>query len=107
MIGAARRGGANLLDPDIALLEAAVAALRTAPLDADVIALFDRMLRHSNFHVKWELLQDPPLDARLIGGMFHVLGEKWGWQEKIGEAVARPVPGHAGLRAERRRDDMN
>ena len=56
--------------------------LRAEPLDDDVIALFDRMLRHSNYHVKWELLLEPPRDERLIGGMFHVLGEKWGWQEK-------------------------
>jgi hypothetical protein len=39
------------------------------------------MLRHSNVHVKWELVEDAPRDERLIGAMFHVLGEKWGWQE--------------------------
>jgi hypothetical protein len=82
VISRARQGGANLLDPDTRILEAAVAVLREGELDADVIALFDRMLRHSNFHVKWELLQHPPADDRLIGGMSHVLGEHWGWQEK-------------------------
>jgi hypothetical protein len=82
VISRARPGGENLLDPDTRTLEAAVAVLRTGPFDDAVIALFDRMLRHSNYHVKWELLQKPPRDERLIAGMFHVLGEKWGWQAK-------------------------
>src|SRR5690606_37416052 len=82
VISRARQGGENLLDPDTRVLEAAVPILRRAPLDHDVVALFDRMLRHSNYHVKWALLQDPPRDERLIGGMFCVLGERWGWQER-------------------------
>lgn len=81
VISRARQGGENLLDPDTRVLEAAIPFLREPPLDADVIALFDRMLRHSNVHVKWELVEDAPRDERLIGPMFHVLGEKWGWQE--------------------------
>ena len=60
VISRARQGGENLLDPDTRVLEAAVPVLRESPLDDDVIALFDRMLRHSNYHVKWELLQGPP-----------------------------------------------
>jgi hypothetical protein len=38
------------------------------------------MLRHSNPHVKWKLVEDAPKDPRLLGGMFHVLSEDWGWQ---------------------------
>ena len=106
-IARARPGGANLLDPDSAILSAAVAALRTGELHTDTIGLFDRMLRHSNHHVKWELLQDPPKDERLIGGMFHVLGEKWGWQEKTAKAWLAEFQGSPAYEAERRRDDMN
>lgn len=80
VISRARHGAQNLLDFDARVLEAAVPFLRKH-LDDHVIALFDRMLRHPNYHVKWELLHEPPLDERLIAGMFHVLGEKWGWQE--------------------------
>jgi hypothetical protein len=80
-IDRARPGGQDLLDPDARLLETSVAALLDGPLDDATIALFDRMLRHANPHVKWELLQAPPRDRRLIGGMIHVLGEAWGWQE--------------------------
>jgi hypothetical protein len=83
VLGAVRPGAYNLLAPETSLLEAAVQVLRSEPLDADAIALFDRMLRHPNFHVKWELLQDPPDDDRLIEGMFHVLCERWGWQERV------------------------
>jgi hypothetical protein len=82
VISRARQGGENLLDPDTRVLEAAVPVLRELPLDTDVVALFDRMLRHSNVHVKWEVLEEPPRDERLLGGMFHVVGERWGWQEK-------------------------
>jgi hypothetical protein len=92
VIDRARDGGRNLLDPDSHLLEAAVAALRDE-LDDETIALFDRMLRHSNYHVKWELLQDPPVDDRLIGGMFHVVAEKWGWQEKTAKEWLRQFAG--------------
>jgi hypothetical protein len=81
VISRARQGGENLLDPDTRVLEAAIPFLREPPLDVDVIALFDRMLRHSNVHVKWEIVEDAPRDERLIAPMFHVLGEKWGWQE--------------------------
>jgi hypothetical protein len=51
-IGRARHGGENLLDPDVRVLEAAVPILRAGPADDDVNALFDRMARHSNDHVK-------------------------------------------------------
>jgi hypothetical protein len=81
VIARARQGGENLLDPDTRVLEAAMPFLREPPLDADVIALFERMLRHTNVHVKWEIVEDAPRDERLIAAMFHVLGEKWGWQE--------------------------
>lgn len=103
VISRARQGGANLLDPDTRILEAAVAVLREGELDADVIVLFDRMLRHSNFHVKWELLHAPPADARLIGGMFHVLGERWGWQEKAAKEWLAQFQGTAAYEAERKR----
>ena len=59
----------------------------------DMVALFDRMLRHSNYHVKWELLQEPPDDDRLIGGMFHVLAERWGWQERTAQEWLAQVGG--------------
>jgi hypothetical protein len=97
----ARHGSANLLDPDTRLLEAAVEVLRGDPLDAEVVALFDRMLRHSNVHVKWELLKQPPEDERLIGGMFHVLGEKWGWQEKTARHWLARFQGTPTYEAER------
>ncbi len=106
-IARARQGGANLLDPDTSILTAAVHALRAFPLDTETIGLFDRMLRHSNHHVKWELLQDPPRDERLIGGMFHVLGEKWGWQEKTAKAWLAEFHTTPAFEAERRRQDMN
>ena len=102
VISRARQGGANLLDPDTRVLEIAVPILREH-LDADVIALFDRMLRHSNFHVKWELLQAPPADERLIGGMFHVLGERWGWQEKAAKEWLGQFQGTPEYELERRR----
>src|SRR5262249_26490299 len=72
-IDRARAGGQDLLDPEARVLEAAVAALREGPLDDQAIALFDRMLRHPNHHVKWGLLRSPPRDQRLVGGMVHVL----------------------------------
>ncbi|CAN5909330.1 hypothetical protein BH11MYX3_BH11MYX3_14110 [soil metagenome] len=103
----ARQGGANLLDPDTAILGAAVHTLRAFPLDIETIGLFDRMLRHSNHHVKWELLQDPPKDERLIGGMFHVLGEKWGWQETTAKAWLAELHDTPAFEAELRRQDMN
>jgi hypothetical protein len=80
VIARARPGTARLLHHDARVIESGVAALRDER-DDEVIALFDRMLRNANVHVKWELMQDPPIDARLIGGMFHVAGERWGWQE--------------------------
>ena len=98
MISRARQGGANLLDPDTRILEAAVPVLRAGSSTTDVIALFDRMLRHSNYHVKWELLQAPPRDERLIGGMFHVLGERWGWQEKTAKEWLAHFQGTARVR---------
>ena len=103
VIDRARGGAHNLLDPETRLLEAAVAALRDGPLDADTAALFDRMLRHANHHVKWELLQAPPRDDRLIGGMFHVLGERWGWQETAAREWLSGYAGTAAYEAERKR----
>lgn len=103
VISRARQGGENLLDPDTRVLEAAVPILRERPLDEDVIVLFDRMLRHSNYHVKWELLQEPPRDERLLAGMFHVLGEKWGWQEKTARQWLAEFQGSASYEAERKR----
>jgi hypothetical protein len=82
----ARRGSAGLLDPDARVLEAALPLLCESPLDAETVALLDRLLRHSNPHVKWALLEAPPRDERLIGGMFHVLRERWGWQEVAARA---------------------
>lgn len=102
VVSRARQGGANLLDPDTRVLETALPILRDH-LDEDVIALFDRMLRHSNFHVKWELLQAPPDDERLIGGMFHVLGERWGWQEKTAKEWLAHYQGTPTYELERRR----
>jgi hypothetical protein len=103
VISRARAGGENLLDPDIRILEAAVPLLCDQPLDDDVVALFDRMLRHSNYHVKWELLQNPPHDERLIGGMFQVVSEKWGWQEKTAKSWLEAFAGTAAYEAERQR----
>ena len=103
VISRARQGGESLLDPDTRVLEAAVPILRAGPLDPDVIALFDRMLRHPSYHVKWELLQNPPEDERLIGGMFHVLGERWGWQEKTAQRWLEAFQGTPAYDAERKR----
>jgi hypothetical protein len=86
VIERARPGGQDLLEPERRVLRRAVAVLRDGLLDEPTVALFDRLLRHSNYHVKWDLLKDPPLDARLLGGMFHVLGEQWGWQERTARA---------------------
>jgi len=102
VITRARVGGANLLDHDSRVLEAAIRVLRTS-VDGEVAALFDRLLRHSNFHVKWELLQDPPADKRLIGGMFHVQGEKWGWQAKTAKAWLAKFHGTPEYESERKR----
>ncbi len=107
VISRARQGGENLLDPDTRVLEAAVPILRERPLDDDVIALFDRMLRHSNYHVKWELLQEPPRDERLLAGMFHVLGEKWGWQEKTAKQWLTELQGSAAYEVERKRAEIS
>lgn len=103
----ARSGGANLLDPDTRLLEHAVPWLLGGALDDDTIALFDRMLRHSNHHVKWELLQEPPDDERLLGGMFHVLAERWGWQENTARAWLRQFEGSDAYEVARRRVDAS
>ncbi len=93
----------ELLEPDSRLLEAAVIALRTGALDADTIALFDRMLRHANPQVKWELLQDPPDDDRLIGGMFVVLAAKWGWQHSTAVEWLTAREGSPAFEEERKR----
>ncbi len=102
VISRARHGEQNLLDPDVRTLEAAVPFLRRH-LDDQVVALFDRMLRHPSYHVKWELLQDPPLDERLIAGMFHVLGERWDWQEETAREWLANFRGTALYELERRR----
>ena len=99
VISRARQGGENLLDPDTRVLEAAVPILRER-IDGDTIALFDRMLRHSNVHVKWELVEDAPRDERLLGGMFHVLGEKWGWQEPAARTWLAQFQGAPAYEAE-------
>jgi hypothetical protein len=52
VIGRARQGGENLLDPDARVLEAAMPILRAGTIDDDVAALFDRMARHGSDHVK-------------------------------------------------------
>jgi len=93
---------ADLLEPHARLLAAAVAALRDA-LDAPAIVLFDRMLRHPNPSVKWALLKHPPHDERLVGGMLHVLGERWGWQEAVARAWLEPYAGMPIYETERLR----
>jgi hypothetical protein len=102
VISRARHGEQNLLDPDARTLEAAVPFLRRH-LDDQVVALFDRMLRHPSYHVKWELLQYPPLDERLMAGMFHVLGERWDWQEETARQWLANFRGTALYELERRR----
>jgi len=98
-----REGDQNLLEPQARLVEAAVGVLREGPLDGDTIALFDRMLRHANHHVKWELLQAPPRDERLIGGMLHVAGERWDWQETTAKEWLASYAGTSAYEAERKR----
>jgi hypothetical protein len=66
-------GEQRLRAPDARLLEVAIPWLREGELHDATIALFDRLLRHGNPHVKWDLLEAPPEDARLLGGMFYVL----------------------------------
>jgi hypothetical protein len=48
-------------------------------------------------------LHEPPLDERLIGGMFHVLGERWGWQEETARTWLAKFRGTARYELERRR----
>jgi hypothetical protein len=95
-----------LLAPDARLLELAIVWLRGGAPDDDTIALLDRILRHSNPYVKWELLQDPPSDERLLGGMFHVLAEHWGWQEDTARDWLRRLEGTAAFEAARRRSGV-
>ena len=102
VIARARPGTARLLHHDARVLAAGVAALRSDLAD-DTIALFDRMLRNANVHVKWDLLQDPPIDPRLIGGMFHVAGEHWGWQEPAAKRWLARFAGTDAYEAERER----
>jgi hypothetical protein len=104
-VTSARQGGESLLDPDMRVLEAGVSFLCEDALDDDVIELFDRMLRHSNVHVKWELVEQLPPDERLIGAMFHVLGEKWGWQEVAARAWLEQFRGTATYEAEAEASD--
>ena len=99
----ARPGTASLLDPDTAVVEAAVAVLGEPPISADAIALFDRVLRHPSFHLKWPLVKQAPHDVRLIGGMLHVLGERRGWQESAAEAWLARFAGTPEYEAERAR----
>ena len=103
VIARAHPGGGNLLDPDTRVLEAAVPWLRTRELDAATLALFERMLRHPNHHVKWELLQDPPDDERLLGGMLHVAAERWGWQEQTAKLWLSQFEGTPAFEEARRR----
>jgi hypothetical protein len=108
VIARSRPGTARLLHHDARVIESGVAALRD-DRDDEVIALFDRMLRNANVHVKWELMQDPPIDARLIGGMFHVAGERWGWQELAAKRWLARFSSHDSYKvayaAEHARDD--
>lgn len=102
VIARARAGTARLLHHDARVLAASVAALRSDLAD-DTIALFDRMLRNANVHVKWDLLQDPPIEPRLIGGMFHVAGERWGWQVLAAKRWLVRFVGTEAYEAERER----
>ena len=78
--GRANHDGRSLPDPDDRLLKACVTTLLGGDFDADVIALFDTLLRHPNYHVPWDLLKNPPADERLIPGMFSVVDRAWAWQ---------------------------
>jgi hypothetical protein len=102
VIARARPDAARLLHHDARVLAAGVAVLRT-DLAEDTIALFDRMLRNANVHVKSDLLRDPPNDARLIGGMFHVVGEHWGWQHPAAKRWLARFAGTAAYETERAR----
>lgn len=97
----ARQGAENLLDPDSRILEAGVPFLLSLPLDQAAISLFDRMLRHSNVHVKWEIVDEAPPDDRLIGAMFHVLAESWGWQADAARVWLERFRGTPAYEAER------
>jgi hypothetical protein len=103
VIARARQGAENLLDPDTRVLEVSVPLLCTAPLEADAIALFDRMLRHSNVHVKWDIVEQAPHDERLIAAMFHVLAENWGWQAEAARTWLERFRGTPAYEAERAR----
>jgi hypothetical protein len=92
----ARAGDEHLLDPDTAILDAALPFLRQK-LDDATVALFDRMLRHSNPHVKWPLVAAPPNDPRLLGGMFYVLSERWSWQARAAREWLRVHEGTAAF----------
>ena len=102
VIARARPDTARLLHHDARVLAAGVAVLRT-DLAEDTIALFDRMLRNANVHVKSDLMRDPPIDARLIGGMFHVVGEHWGWQEPAAKRWLARFAGTDAYETERAR----
>ncbi len=102
VVNRACQGAENLLDPDTRILEVSVPFLLSQPLDQPAFALFDRMLRHSNVHVKWEIVDEAPPDERLIGAMFHVLGESWGWQADAARAWLerfRGTPAYEAARA--------
>jgi hypothetical protein len=104
-IARATRDRSNLMNTETQVIEAAVAALVALGLDADpaVAVLFDEMLRHPNIHVKWDLLRAAPSDPRLVPGMFHVLDEKWGWQESTARAWLAPWKGTPVYEAARRK----
>ncbi|MDB4958398.1 MAG: hypothetical protein JWO36_5967 [Myxococcales bacterium] len=102
VISSIRQSTANPLEPDAQILEEGVKVLRKGPLDASLIGLFDRMLRSANVHVKWELLQDPPTDERLISSMMCVLAERWGWQGKAAEQWLAGFRGTAAYAAAER-----
>jgi hypothetical protein len=96
-------GDAGLLAPDMGLLELAIPWLREGELDDETIALFDQMLRHASRHVKWDLLEEPPADERLLGGMFYVLCERWDWHAEMARDWLRQREGTAAFEAARRR----
>jgi hypothetical protein len=85
----ARPGEAELLPADEAILEAAVPVLCRGERDGATIAVLDRMLRHANPAIKHELLTEPPVDERLLAGMFHVLTERGPYGEQVQDWLAQ------------------
>jgi hypothetical protein len=96
-------GEQNLLAPDARLLELAIRWLCEGEIDDATLALLDRVLRHGNPHVKWALLEAPPDEPRLLGGMFYVLAERWSWQEEAAREWLSQLEGTQAFEAARRR----